>query len=82
MVIDRRAGLGHATENGPRMIEELKTRGSRLDSLGPAVQKRQAKLVLEPGDLLRQRRLGYIDLLGRTTEAAMADDRRQIFELP
>ena len=47
-----------------------------------APQQRQPELGLEPADLLRERRLGDVERLGRAREVLVARDRREVLELP
>ena len=62
-------------------------RGHRLAGLGRddaaagALEQLGAELGLEPADLVRERRLGDVKLLGRAGEMAVAGDRLGVDEL-
>ena len=56
--------------------------GGQLDALRRAPQQRQPELGLEPADLLRERRLGDVERLGRAREVLVARDRGEVLELP
>jgi hypothetical protein len=64
-----------------RVVDELEAGGRQLHAFGAAHQQCQPQLVLEPADLLRQRRLGDVDVLRRAPEMAVADDRGEVLEL-
>ncbi len=49
---------------------------------GGAFDKRQAQLILEPADLLGQRRLGDVLVGRRPREAQLFGERNQVPQLP
>ena len=50
--------------------------------LADAVEQRLADLVLELADLVRQRRLGHVDAVGRLREAEVVGQRHEVAKMP
>jgi hypothetical protein len=64
-----RAGTGTASRGQPQPV-------------APALQQGRAHDLLEPPDLLAQRRLGNEDLLGGASEVARIGQRHEIAQMP
>jgi hypothetical protein len=69
-------------EGPPRTGEEQLARMREGDVTGGAGEQRDAQLLLELADLHRDRGLRDVQRLGRPPEAALADDRFEVGELP
>jgi hypothetical protein len=88
---DAARDAGVAVHVGPRALdlgddrvragEQVRAGGRGLDALRAAAQQLHAELGLEPAHLLRQRRLGDVELGGRAAEVAVARDGREVLEL-
>ena len=77
-------GLGGAQlgQDPPRpRDQQLTGLGDRHPARGP-LDERDADLLLEPADLLRQRRLGDVLALGGAGEVALVGERDEVPELP
>jgi hypothetical protein len=71
-------------EHALRVAEDHAPLGGELDASARAPEHLDAELLLEPPDLLRDRRLRQVELLTRLGQRAMlgdGDDRAQMTEL-
>ena len=62
--------------------EQVGAGRGQLDAARGPPKQRQPELRLQPPDLLRERRLGDVERLGRAREVPVARDRREVLELP
>jgi hypothetical protein len=62
--------------------EEGSPERREVDRVGPALEQRAADALLERLYLVRERRLGNEQALGRARERTLVDYREQVFHLP
>jgi hypothetical protein len=81
VLVHRRAQLGDAGEDRLRARDELRPSRGQLHAGGAPQQERDAELVLQAADLLRQRGLRDVQLVGRARETAVPRDGREVLQL-
>ena len=80
-LVDLVAHAVNLGEHAPRARGDRLPRLGRRDAAARALEELGAELGLEPADLVRERGLGDVELLGRAGEVAVAGDRVDISEL-
>ena len=80
-LVDLAAGALDLGEDAAGASREQLAGGGRHDASRRALEQLGAELGLEPPDLVRERRLGDVQLLGRAREVAVAGDRLGVAEL-
>jgi GNAT superfamily N-acetyltransferase len=80
-LVDLRARAVHLGEDAARPGGDRLPRLGRGDTAARAFEERDAQFLLEPSDLVRQRRLGEMELLGGAREVAMARHRLDASQL-
>ncbi|MNF82800.1 hypothetical protein D3C84_651110 [compost metagenome] len=68
-------------QHPPSALDVGLTRIGRLDRARGAVEQAHAEGFLQLADLLRQGRLGHVQCLGSTGEAAVVGDRQQVAQM-
>ena len=79
---DRLPPLEHRGQRGARVREQGLARRCQRDRAAVAQEDPLTQLGLEPADLLRDRRLGDLQPLGRAREVRLLGDRDEVGELP
>ena len=69
-------------QRAARLRQERAPGGRQRAPRGQALEQRAADLELEQPDLLRDRRRGDVQVMGRGAERAALGDRDQVLELP
>ena len=80
-LVDLAAGALDLGEDAAGARREQLAGGGRHDASRCALEQLGAELRLELPDLMRERRLGDVELLGRAGEVAVAGDRLGVAEL-
>jgi hypothetical protein len=78
----RGLGLGDIAQHNPCRPNERLTRFAEYHAAPDTMKQRHAQFPLEPGDRLRQRRLGNHQLVGGPAETAVIDDGQEELQLP
>jgi hypothetical protein len=75
-------GFVQAIQHGVDMGQQHAARFTELDASAGAYEKTHAEVVLKVAELLAERRLRNVQLLGRFREALFFRNRREVPKLP